>query len=342
MKKIFLALAALAAMTAVSCVKDEQNPDALVPEERPEAPVTLCINELDPNNKKIELYNYGSAEIDLAGCYMTKDGGDKWDLPSGKLAAGAIVVYTAKSADPKDGPAFGMSATKGFVLELFNKKDETLDKVDNSKGSDKFFTFAEDVDPVETLGRKTDGSSEWVIFKPGTIGASNSGGTVQHNWGDVPLVAKVVLNELNGNDKYIELYNAGNAEASLAGWKMYKDGKDSENWTGAEGLTIAAGDYLVLWSEDVADAHPEADASHIFASGLSAKKTVKIELKDAAGKTVDVFMRGAADGEWNVSIPDGEVACSFARVPNGTGDFTLADATPGEDNGEESLGEITY
>ena len=36
MKKIFLALAAFAAMTAVSCVKDEQNPDALVPEPEPE------------------------------------------------------------------------------------------------------------------------------------------------------------------------------------------------------------------------------------------------------------------------------------------------------------------
>ena len=35
MKKIFLALAALAAMTAVSCVKDEQNPNALVPEVKP-------------------------------------------------------------------------------------------------------------------------------------------------------------------------------------------------------------------------------------------------------------------------------------------------------------------
>ena len=36
MKKIFLVLAALATMAAVSCVKDELNPDALV---KPEPPV---------------------------------------------------------------------------------------------------------------------------------------------------------------------------------------------------------------------------------------------------------------------------------------------------------------
>ena len=333
MKKIFLTLAAIAAMTAVSCVKDEQNPDALVPEKKPEAPVTLCINELDPNNKKIELYNFGSAEIDLAGCYMTKDGGDKWDLPSIKLAAGAVVVYTAKSADPKDGPAFGMSATKGFVLELFHKKDETLDKVDNSKGSDKFFTFAEDVDPVETLGRKTDGSSEWVIFKPGTIGAPNSGGTVKHNWGDVPLVAKVVLNELNGNDKYIELYNAGNAEASLAGWTIYKDGGDEATWTGAASVKIAAGQYLVLYSEDVVTDHPDVDASMIFASGLSAKKTLKIEIKDAAGASIDVFTRGAEP--WNVEKWKSDKEHSYSRVPDGEGPFVFALPTEGAKNGDK-------
>ena len=43
MKKIFLALAALASMAAVSCVKDEQNPNALVPEPEPE---NLLIKEI--------------------------------------------------------------------------------------------------------------------------------------------------------------------------------------------------------------------------------------------------------------------------------------------------------
>lgn len=333
MKKIFFALSVLAAMSAVSCVKDEQNPDALVPEKEPEVPVTLCINELDPNNKKIELYNYGSAEIDLAGCYMTKDGGDKWDLPSVKLAAGALVVYTAKSTDPKDGPSFGMSATKGFILELFNKKDEVLDKVDNSKDSDKFFEFAEDIDPVETLGRKTDGSSEWVIFKPGTIGTSNSGGTVQHNWGEVPQVAKVVLNELNGNDKYIELYNAGNADASLAGWTIYKDGGEEATWTGAASLKIAPGQYVVLYSEDVVADHSDVDASMFFASGLSAKKTLKIEIKDASGASIDVFTRGTEP--WNVEKWKSDKEHSYSRVPDGEGPFVFALPTEGAKNGEK-------
>ena len=44
MKKIFLALAALAAMTAVSCVKDEKNPNALVPEVKPVKYTDLLLN----------------------------------------------------------------------------------------------------------------------------------------------------------------------------------------------------------------------------------------------------------------------------------------------------------
>ena len=74
MKKIFLALAAFAAMTAVSCVKDEQNPEALVPEKEPEVVYDyskLVLNELsgagEDSEKFWELYNTGNQEIDLAG-----------------------------------------------------------------------------------------------------------------------------------------------------------------------------------------------------------------------------------------------------------------------------------
>ena len=353
MKKIFIALAALA---VVSCVKDERDPAALVPEEKPEAPVTLCINELDPNNKKIELYNFGTEEISLKGCYMTKDGGDKWDLPDIKLASGALVVYTAKSTDPAEGPEFGMSATKGFVLELFNKKDETLDKVDNSKDSNNFFTFEEDVQVVQTLGRKTDGARSWVIFRPGTIGASNAGGTEEQAWGTQTTgEPKVVFNELCGNEvayeaftinnKFIELFNAGNADGDLSGWKIRKYAPDATEvsgeydtcWTAPEGTTLAEGAYLVLGAD-------QADPALGFNAGLSSKKGVKFELVDAAGKVVDKFVRGE-DTTPFVEIPlEGSKQhkdASFSRVPNGTGEWKYAAPTPGAANGV-STGEIEH
>ena len=360
MKKIFLALAALASLSAVSCVKDEQNPSALIPEEKPEPAVTLCINELDPNNKKIELYNFGTEEISLKGCYMTKDGADKWELPDVKLAAGALVVYTAKSTDPADGPGFGMSATKGFVLELFNKKEETLDKVDNSKGSDNFFTFEEDVEVVQTLGRKVDGSAEWVIFRPGTIGSSNAAGTVEQAWGaeqePAPVkVAKVVLNELCGNkveyvgfeskNKFIELYNAGEAEGDLSNWTLRKYAPDAVTvagqydicWTAPAGTKIGVGAYLVLGAD-------QTDPALGFSAGLSAKKGVKFELVNAEGVVVDKFVRGTDTTPFDEISLGGtkeHTDASFSRVPNGTGDWKYAAPSPGVENGE-SMGEIEH
>ncbi|MGM9736530.1 MAG: lamin tail domain-containing protein [Candidatus Cryptobacteroides sp.] len=335
MKRIILSLAAVAAIGLVSCVKDEQDPNALIPEEKPEVPITLVINELDPNNKKLEFYNNGSEEINLNGCYLIKDGTDKWEFPDVKVAANGIVVYTAKSSDPKDGPSFGMSATKGFKIELFDKNDKALDVLDNSKDSEKFFSFEEGIDPVQTLGRKTDGDAQWVIFCPGSIGEANDKGTFVQNWGEAPKVGKVVLNELNGNDKYIELLNIGNADVDLEGWNMYKDGSETPNWTGPKDMKITPGQYLVLQSVDIKN--PTGDASYVpdytyeFNSGFSSKKGVKIELKNAKGEEVDVFTRGETIG---AGISQ-EKTYSYSRVPDGTGEFVYALPTKGAKNGEK-------
>lgn len=345
MKKIFLALSALAALTAVSCVKDELNPDALVPPAVPDPDPTLCINELDPNNKKIELYNYGSVDLAIGGYSMTKDGADMWNIPSGTtLKAGEVVVYTAKSDDPKNGPSFGMSATKGFVLELFDAKGNSIDKVDNSKGSDKFYSFPEDVEPVTTLGRKTDGGNQWVLFLPGSIGESNSKGTVLVNWGDAVPEAVVLFNELCGNkipdgpQKYIELLNSGDADADLSDWTIRKypgdAGKYDEVWKAPKGTKLASGKYLVLEAD-------QTDPTKGFNAGLSAKKALKFELVDASGKVVDLFLRGEdKDPFEEPGLPENKNA-SFSRVPNGSGPWAYAAPTPGAANGEKT-GEIEH
>ena len=50
-----------------------------------------------------------------------------------------------------------------------------VDMIDNSKGLETFKT----VEDSETLGRKTDGADEWVLFSAGSIGESNSKGTIK-------------------------------------------------------------------------------------------------------------------------------------------------------------------
>lgn len=331
-----LSMAAVAALCITSCVKDELNPDALIPAEKPEAPVTLVINEVDPNNKKLEFYNDGQEEISLKGCYLLKDGSDRWDFPDVKVAAKGHVVYTAKSADANDGPSFGMSATKGFKIELFDKNDKSLDVLDNSKDSDKFFTFDEGIDPVQTLGRKTDGDPQWVVFCPGSIGDANDKGTFVRNWGEAPAVeATVVLNEMCGlgadNEKFIELYNPGSKEVSLAGYTISKD--ESTCWTGADDAKIPAKGFFAIIGA-------KGSTPDGFSSGFSAKKSVIVELFDADGKKLDTFQRGEKGTGWGDQSLD-EAAGSWSRIPDGTGKFKVTEATPGKANKTEGTEDAT-
>ena len=129
------------------------------------------------------------------------------------------------------------------------------------------------------------------------------------------------LNELNGNDKFIEIYNAGNEPIDLAGVYVEKD--DAQNWV-AEGIVLGAGEYLLLYSEDVQADHPELSEYYIFHSGLSAKKNVRIQLFTPAGVSIDDF--NLVNIEYNdpSMIP---APASYSR--NADGKWYYADATPG-------------
>ena len=155
--------------------------------------------------------------------------------------------------------------------------------------------------------------------------------------------AKVILNELCGNkipdgpQKYIELYNAGDAEGDLSGWTIRKYASDATDvpekynicWTAPAGKKLGAGAYLVLEAD-------QEDPNLGFNAGLSAKKGVKFELVDAAGKVVDKFIRGEdADPFMEEGLAENTEA-SFSRVPNGTGDWAYAAPTPGAANGEKT------
>ena len=322
MKKILFTMVALAAAVMVSCVKDEKWDQPVIETEVK----TLCINEVSPNTKKLEFFNSGNEEIDLKGCYLVKDGGDRWDFPAVKLGAGKVIVYTAKSTDPKEGPTFGMSATKGFKLELFNSKDVSLDVLDNSKGSEKFFEFDES-QADQTLGRKADGDGQWVIFNPGSIGESNSKGTFVQDWGEKvepkPAGPEVVtLNEINGNDKFIEIFNGSKSDSDISGVKILKDGE--EVWVAADNTTLAAGDYYLLYSNKSEAAQAGYDAAKVFNAGLSAKKAVRITLTKADGTVIDDFNLA--------EHPTGkDIVGSYGRNKDGKW-YIQETVTPGKEN----------
>lgn len=160
-------------------------------------------------------------------------------------------------------------------------------------------------------------------------------------------ITGVVLNELDGHSKFIELYNTTDKEitienATLVKYDSTKEGGKSTTWTGAKGMKIAAKGFVVLESSDLADPAEKGDANykyesenHVFKGGLSPKKNLKIELIGPDGKKVDEFVRGAEGAGWNQVKLSENAECSFSRVPSGNGSWVYAAPTKGAANGNK-------
>ena len=137
------------------------------------------------------------------------------------------------------------------------------------------------------------------------------------------------LNELNGNDKFIEIYNAGADAINLNGVYIEKDG--AQNWLSDNSVKIEAGAYLVLYSEDVVADHPEVPEALIFHSGLSAKKNVRIQLFTPAGASIDDFNLTAIELNGDAyGYAGNQAPASYSR--NADGKWYYSDATPGAVN----------
>lgn len=136
----------------------------------------------------------------------------------------------------------------------------------------------------------------------------------------------LVLNEVDGINKAVELFNSGTTEIDLAGCTIQKDG--ATIWTAAS-YTVAAGAYVVLYSSDVTgDTGAQAgyNTALVFNGGLSAKKAVKIELFDPSNTSLGVFDRqGSAFFE--------DKANSFS---NFEGEWFYAPSSLGKVNGPSS------
>lgn len=169
------------------------------------------------------------------------------------------------------------------------------------------------------------------------------------NNGGGNAVTGVVFNEIDGQNKFIELYNTTDAEVSLEGIQIVKydsskDGGKSVTWTGAAGMKLAAKGFIYIESSDLADPEEDGDENyvyqsenHIFKGGLSPKKNMKLELLDAKDNLLDSFVRGEEGAGWNQVKGYGDnKEASFCRVPDGTGEWAYAAPTKGKANGAKT------
>ncbi len=173
---------------------------------------------------------------------------------------------------------------------------------------------------------------EGAIEKPGDT-MEEPGDTMDMTGMDeAPMTGPaVVINELmadNDNiiadpqgdyDDWLELHNRTDSPVTLTG--MYLSDKEDEptKWAFPENTEIPANGYLIVWlDEDVDD--PE---------GLHAD--FKLSKGGEAALLVDTDANGNAVLD-SIIFQEQETDVAFGRLPDGTGDFQMVQATPGAPN----------
>lgn len=98
-----------------------------------------------------------------------------------------------------------------------------------------------------------------------------------------PAFSKIYINEISGNDKWLEIYNSGTNEVDLTGYTIRKIDENSlpADWQIPSGTKIAAKGFLV-WSA-------KSDGTGNPSWGISAKKDVAFKIFDSQNNEIDYF-----------------------------------------------------
>jgi hypothetical protein len=265
-----------------------------------------------------------------------------------KILFSAFALIIVMVSCVKDEPYPGISIDLSYAPDVITE----LDDVTVSASIASFYSITEavlyytidDSDEIKSVNmtKEDDGKSFSAIIpaqpdktkvdfyvKATSEKMQATSATMGYKVGDNVDYSVIVLNELNGDQKFIEVYNQGEYDLPLKGMTIKKD-DDKTIWTGTEVVVAPAYGYVVLVSDKNDGVDP--DDPFTFAGGLSAKKTLKIELIMPDGSIRDVFTRGNT-GLWGQDISN-VAPQSYARTPD-AGDWKLADPTPGEANPAE-------
>ena len=143
---------------------------------------------------------------------------------------------------------------------------------------------------------------------------------------DDPIVEEtpqIVINELlpkntqygsdeDGDfDDWIELYNPADEDQDISGYYLADSKKNPTKWKFPQGTTIEANGYLIVWADE--------DSTHV--SGLHTNYKLS-----ADGENV-VLLTPTQEVIDLVEYPATVLEQSYARKPNGTGNFEWATPT---------------
>ena len=319
MKKIFFALAALVAMTAVSCVKDESQYFRITDVSG------VVINEVYTFSNQseaddldwIELYNTTDQDIDLEGVLMWESGGSEeaWAFPKGAIikAKSHFVVDSDKYGllnDPINHPAWGLSKGPDEIIVLANNDMRIIDE-----------KALPSLNEGETYGRITDGSADWQVFQTGTKGKKNEGPARPEFVNTLGLYINEVYHDnsdvyfATGWDSsvdFIELYNATDADIDISGFEIYDDTQaDDKKYVVPAGTVVPAKGFLTY------DVYKENPAGPAFGLG-------------ASGDWVFIFKPGKSELVDQIEVPAfgkdsglRDMGYTFGRKPDGSENLVI-------------------
>ena len=222
---------------------------------------TVLLNEVSAATSSslwVELLNISLERQDIGGLVLASSAGGEALLPAHTLEPGALLALED----------LGLSVDAGDVLFLYSgDRGELLDAVRVG----------------EALRGRADGGGPWRAPVDATPGEANR--ITLHE--DV-VISEVQYHHATRPEEWIELYNRGEEEADLSGWRLV----DAVAYRFPAGTRLAPGDHLVVANS----AATGIDAVGRFTGRLD-NSGDRILLLDAAGNPADE-VRYFDGGRW--------------------------------------------
>ena len=189
---------------------------------------------------------------------------------------------------------------------------------------------------AQILAKAVDSVVTYKVLATNALSETNSTTVENYTVVNAPVdYTKLVLNEISGNNKFVEIYNSGDVDIPMQGVKLQRNDGQSE-WVGKASDSIPAKTYrLILFnSPSTGLTTNPAYTGWTVSSGISAGQILKVAIVDPVGIPVDVFIRGDVPlSGWGGSATQ-DNAHSYSRMSDGT--WAYADPTPGAANGAKA------
>jgi hypothetical protein len=155
----------------------------------------------------IELYNYGTVPVDLAGCLLSDEAGDvTFVVPPGVVVApGGWISWSGTEL------GFGLKATGDTVYFRAPR--------DGDSGSSRVVEAVRfgPQQPGTTYGRYPDGGREWTVLRSGSPGAANAAAAVPE-----AVISEIHYGPPTGSRRppFVEITNLSAGPLDLSGWQL--------------------------------------------------------------------------------------------------------------------------